>query len=184
MKDDSGSYAVFTEEGSSASQMTAAKVLDVFARLSRCAGQASDAASAYAHVKMEDAPILLKLPKSECPDIWVRLPRYKWTKGLQNIGEPVVPLERHLCGHPLAALLCARQFENILLQKWMRESTKLGMSVRPSPTRINLIRIRGRLQNGRERQNLELMWTILMNKIDLEKPTPFLEKNIIGMHSA
>ena len=29
VKDDSGSYAVFTEQGSSASQMTAAKVMDV-----------------------------------------------------------------------------------------------------------------------------------------------------------
>ena len=28
MKDDSGSYAVFTEQGSSASQMTASKVMD------------------------------------------------------------------------------------------------------------------------------------------------------------
>ena len=33
VKDDSGSYAVFTEQGSSASQMTAAKVMDVMARL-------------------------------------------------------------------------------------------------------------------------------------------------------
>ena len=30
MKDDSGSYAVFTEQGSSASQMTAAKVMHGF----------------------------------------------------------------------------------------------------------------------------------------------------------
>ena len=29
VKDDSGSYAVFTEQGSSASQMTAAKLLDI-----------------------------------------------------------------------------------------------------------------------------------------------------------
>ena len=33
VKDDSGVYAVFTEQGSSASQMTAAKVMDVIARL-------------------------------------------------------------------------------------------------------------------------------------------------------
>ena len=33
VKDDSGAYAVFTEQGSSASQMIAAKVLDVIARL-------------------------------------------------------------------------------------------------------------------------------------------------------
>ena len=35
-KDDSGACAVFTEQGSSASQMTAAKVIDVIARLPDC----------------------------------------------------------------------------------------------------------------------------------------------------
>ena len=43
VKDDSGSYAVFTEQGSSASQMTAAKVMDIISRLPGCAGQAADA---------------------------------------------------------------------------------------------------------------------------------------------
>ena len=52
MKDDSGAYAVFTEQGSSASQMTAAKVTDVIARLPDCDGQAADAISAYTQVKM------------------------------------------------------------------------------------------------------------------------------------
>ena len=75
VKDDSGSYAVFTEQGLSASKMTAAKVLDVLARLPGCAGQASDAASAYTQVKMENAPKL-----SECPDFWIRLQRYTWPK--------------------------------------------------------------------------------------------------------
>ena len=69
MKDDSGSYAVFTEQGSSASQMTATKVMDIISRLPGCAGQAADAVSAYTQVKMEDAHKLLKVPNSECPDI-------------------------------------------------------------------------------------------------------------------
>ena len=60
VKDDSGSYAVFTEQGSSASQMTAAKVMDIISRLPGCAGQAADAISDYTQVKMEDAPPLLK----------------------------------------------------------------------------------------------------------------------------
>ena len=47
MKDDSGSYAAFTEQGSSASQMTAAKVMDIISRLPGCAGQAADAMSAF-----------------------------------------------------------------------------------------------------------------------------------------
>ena len=63
VKDDSGSHAVFTEQGSSASQMTAAKVMDIISRLPGCAGQAADAVSAYAQVKMEDAPKLLEIPK-------------------------------------------------------------------------------------------------------------------------
>ena len=69
VKDDSGSYAVFTAQGSSASQKTAAKVMDIMSRLPGCARQAADAVSAYTLVKMEDAPKLLKIPKSECPDI-------------------------------------------------------------------------------------------------------------------
>ena len=47
VKDDSGSYAVFSEQGSSASQMTAAKVIEIISRLSGCAGQAADAVSAF-----------------------------------------------------------------------------------------------------------------------------------------
>ena len=80
VKDDSGSFAVFTEQGSSASQKTAAKVMDIISRLPRCAGQAADAVSAYTQLKIEDAPKLLKIPKSECPDIWIRLPRHNWPK--------------------------------------------------------------------------------------------------------
>ena len=51
VKDDSGSYAVFTDVGSSASQMTAAKVMDIISRLLGCDGQATDAVSASTQVK-------------------------------------------------------------------------------------------------------------------------------------
>ena len=71
---DSGFYAVFTEKGSSASQMTAAKVMDIISRLPGCAGKAADAVSAKTQVKMKDAPKLLKIPKSEFPNIRIRLP--------------------------------------------------------------------------------------------------------------
>ena len=63
MKDDSGSYAAFTEQGSSASQMTAAKIMDIISRLPGCAGQAADAVSAYTMVKMEDAPKFIENSK-------------------------------------------------------------------------------------------------------------------------
>ena len=63
-KDHSGSYAVFTEQGSSASHMTAAKVSDVIARLPDCAGEASDAFSAYTQVKMKDASAVVRLTEA------------------------------------------------------------------------------------------------------------------------
>ena len=53
MRDDLGSHAAVTEQSSSASQITAAKVVDVIARLPECAGQAADAISAYTQVKVE-----------------------------------------------------------------------------------------------------------------------------------
>ena len=60
VKDDAGEHAVFTEQGSSASQMTAAKIMDVIARLPGCDGQAADAVSAHTQVKLVDAPKLVK----------------------------------------------------------------------------------------------------------------------------
>ena len=116
VKGASGSYGVFMEQGLSASQMTAAKVMDAIARLPSCAGRAADAESVFSQVKMEDASALVQLPKSECPDTWIRLPRPNWPKSWSNIEEPVVPLERILFGHPFAGLLWERQFEKVLLE--------------------------------------------------------------------
>ena len=116
VKDDSGAYAVFAEQGSPASQMSAAKVMDVIARLPDCDGQAADAVSAYTQVEMEDAPRLLRIPKSDCPDIWIRLPRHKWPNSWSDIEDLVVPLEWHRYGHPLAGLLWERQFGEVLTE--------------------------------------------------------------------
>ena len=113
-------------------QMIAAKILDIISRLPGCAGQAADAVSAYTQVKIEDAHKLLKIPKSECPDMWIRLPRHKWPKSWSSMEDPVVPLERNLYGHPLAGLLWERQFEKILMKHGWEKVSKLGMLIRTS----------------------------------------------------
>ena len=87
VKDDSGSYAVFTEQGSSASQITAAKIMDIISRFLGYDGQAANAVSAYIQEKMEDAHNLIKILKSECPDIWIRQPRHK-AKIMVQYGRP------------------------------------------------------------------------------------------------
>ena len=160
VKDDSGSYAVFTEQGSSASQMTAAKVMDIISRLSGCAGQAADAVSAYTHVKMEDAPQLLKIPKSECPDIWIRLQRHKWRKTWSSMEDPVVPLERNLYGHPLAGLLWERQFEKVLLKYgWEKVSNWECLLVHREKGLFLSVYV-DEIKLARKKQNMSPMWKV------------------------
>ena len=62
------------------------------------------------------APTLLKILKSECPDIWIRLPKHKWPKSQSSMEDPVVPLERNLYGHPWAGPKWERKFEKVLLE--------------------------------------------------------------------
>ena len=59
---------------------------------------------------------LFKIPKLECPDIWIRPPRHEWPKSWSSMEDPVVLLVRNLYGHPLAGLLWKRQFEKLLLK--------------------------------------------------------------------
>ena len=180
MKDDSGSCAVFTEQGPSASQMTAAKVMDIISRLPGCARQAADAVSACTQVKMEDAQKLLKIPKSECPHIWIRLPRHKWPKSWSSLEDPVVPLERNLYGHPLAGLLWERQFEKILLKYGWEKVSKWECLFLNREKRLFLSVYVDDIKLAGKKHNLELMWKVLNKEVDLEEPTSFLYHVYLG----
>ena len=79
---------IVKDNSGAGSQMTAAKVMDVIARLPDCEGQAADAVSANTQVKMEDAPRLLKFPKSEGPDVWIPCATHKWPKIIVRYGRP------------------------------------------------------------------------------------------------
>ena len=180
VKDDSGSNAVFTEQGSSASQMTAAKVMDIISRLTGCSGQAAEAVSAYTQVKMEDAPKLLKIPKSECPDMCIRLPRHKWPKSWSSMEDPVVPLERKLYGHLFAGLLWERQFEKILLKySWEKVSNWECLFVFREKglflsAYVDDIKLTG------QKQNIKPMWKVLNIEVNLGEPTSFLDHENLG----
>ena len=105
-------------QGSSAFQMTAAKVLDVIAGLPDCAGRAANTVSACLH-SSRNGRCTLVIENSKVRVsiyIWIRLPRHKWPKSWSNIEDLVVLLERNLYGPPLADLLWRRQFENIQLE--------------------------------------------------------------------
>ena len=71
--------------------------------------------------------------------MWICLPRHNWPKSWSDSEDPVVLLERNLYGHPRTGLLGERQFEKVLLELGWEKSTKLGMSVCSSKTKIILI---------------------------------------------
>ena len=143
VKDDSGAYAVFAEQGSSASQMTAAKMKDVVVRLPDCAGQAADAVSAYAQVKMENAPGLLKKILNRNVQVYGYV--FRDMNG-PNLGQTLKIqwfFLNEICTdtHMLAA--CGRDGSRKFYWTWMGKSPELGMFLRSSKTRIILVSTRG-----------------------------------------
>ena len=126
---------------------------------------------------MEDADKLLKIPKSECPDIWIRLPRHKWPKSWSSMEDPVVLLERNLYGHPLAGLLCERQFEKILLKHGWEKIPKLWMSLCSSWKKDYSYPCTWMTSNWLGRKhNIDPLWKLLQIKeVDLGEPTSFLD---------
>ena len=134
-----GSYAFFTEQGSSASQMTAAKIMDIISRLPGCNGQAADAVSAYTHVNHGGCFQISQNSK-------VRMSRHMETSSTtngKNLGRPLkiqwfflneICTVTHLLGS------CGKE---VLLEFWMGVNTELGMSVCSSKTMIILIGLCG-----------------------------------------
>ena len=129
---------------------------------------------------MEDAPKLLKISKSECPDIWIRLPRHKWPTSWSSMEDLVVPLERNLYGHPFAGLWWERQFEKILLKygwekipNWecffVHRENGLFLSVY-----VDDIKLAGK------KQNINPIWKLLKKEVELGETTSVLAHENLG----
>ena len=125
--------------------------------------------------KMDDAPRLLKIPKSECPGVWKRLPRHEWLKTWAYIADPVVPLERKLYGHRLAGLLWERQFEVILLGLGWENVPNWGCLFVHRKQGLFLSENVDLIKMTERQQNTAPMWKKLMELVDLDKPTSYLE---------
>ena len=148
--------------------------MDVKSRLPGWSGQAADAVSGYTQEKWKI------IPKSECPDIWIRLPRHNWPKSFSTMEDPVVPLERNLYGNPLAGLLWERQFWKILLKYgWEKVSNWECLFVHREKglflsVYVDDIKLAGK------KQNINPMWKVLNKEVDLGEPTSILEHVYLG----
>ena len=143
---DSGSYALFIELWSSASQMTVAKVMDIRSRRPGCAGQAADALFVCTQVKMEDAPSLFKKIRSQNVQIFGYV--YQNTNG-PNHG-PAWKIQLFLLNGICTITFWQDSFEKGKLRKfyWNTDgkSFNFGNVFRLSKKRTILVWVCGRYQ--------------------------------------
>ena len=114
VKNDSGSYAVFTEQGSSTSQMTTAQVMDIIPRLSWCSGQSCRRSIRFYSGQNGRCINVTKNVQVRCPYFSIRPPKHIWPKSWCSMDDSVVLLEKNLYAHPLAGLLWERQLEKVI----------------------------------------------------------------------
>jgi len=103
VRDEEGFYAVFSEQGTSASHLAAAKFLDAIARMPGNDQEDSDAIGAYTLCELGGPPTWMTLPIDQRPESWARF------------KNPVCRLRRNLYGHPLAGLYWERHCSKALV---------------------------------------------------------------------
>ena len=150
------------------------QVTEIIFRLSGCAGQAADAVSAYTQVETEDAPKLLKISKSECPDIWIR---QHDTNG-PNHG-PVWKTLSFFLSEICIVILWQDCYGkgNLRTSYWNPVGRRFPNVNAYSYTvkRVILICVCGWQQIGwKETQNFPI-WKVLNKEVDLGEPTSFLD---------
>ena len=123
------------------------KIMDIISRTLGCCGQAADEATVYSQVEMEDIHKLLKIPKSECPDIWIRLLRHM-AKIIVQYGRPSCSSWKESVRSSFGRTVMGKAISEHPIETWLGENSKLGMSLCASWKRIILICVCGWHQIG------------------------------------
>ena len=82
--------------------------------------------------------------------------------------DPVVLLERNLCGHPLAGLLWERQLEKILLKYGWEKVSNWGCLFVHREKGFSLSVYVDDIKLAGKKQNINPMWKVLDKEVDLE----------------
>ena len=128
---------------------------------------------------MEDAHKLLKIPKSECPDNWIRQPRHKWPKSWSSIEDPVllsaictVILWQDYCGKSnLTTSYCYMAGRKFQIGNVSLSIVKKGLFL---SAYVDDIKLAGK------KHNIDPMWKVLNKEVDLGEPTSFLDHVYLG----
>ena len=178
VRDETGFYAVFTEQSASASHMAAIKFMDFIGRVPGNDSEDSDAVKAYTQVRLDSLSNLLG--EKVQADTWITLPRERRPKSWDAIDNPVCPLLRNLYGHPLAGIIWEKHCQKAILQagfekipSWeclfVHREKCLFLSVY-----VDDFRMAGK------KENLSPMWKVLRKHLELEEAVPSVSNTYLG----
>ena len=169
VRDESGHLAVFSEQGTSASHLAAAKFLDAIARMPENDGQDSDATGAYTQAEHAGA------------ETWVHLPRDKWPKSWHSkYNRPVVRLRLNLYGHPLAGLFWEQHCSKAILKCGFEAVTGWECLYKHNKEQLFLSVYVDDFKMAGNKKNLSNMWKRLGELLDIDTPTAFRENVYLG----
>ena len=172
VRDEHGLEAQFADQGSSASFLAAAKLADGVSLLPGCAGQQSDAVSAYTQAKLGAGM------RGGTVCTWVELPYEQWPQQWHDWGwkkhqTPCCPLRLALYGHPKSGFFgekhCVERLKQcgfVPMVGWeclyFHEKLKLILSVYVDDFKLV----------GKE-ENLKEGWKLMINSgLQLDPPEP------------
>ena len=162
VRDESGHLAVFSEQGTSASHLAAAKFLDAIARMPDNDGQDSDATGAYTQAEHAGE------------ETWVYLPKDKWPKSWHGkYQRPVVRLRLNLYGHPLAGLFWEKHCSKAILKCGFEAVTGWECLYKHNKEQLFLSVYVDDFKMAGNRKNLSNMWKRLGELLDIDTPTAF-----------
>ena len=164
VKDDSGSYAVFTEQGSSASQITPAIVMDIFRDLP----DAQDKQLTQYLITPRSKWKIHRYWKFQSQNVQIFGYVYQNTNG--PIHGPVRKIQSSLLNEICTVILWQDHDGKGTSRKFFWKQRE----------RIVLVCVCGRYQTGWETENIEPTWKILMRDVDLGEPTSFLDHVYLG----
>ena len=136
MKDDSGSYAVFTEQGSSASHMTAAKVLFVISSLPEYVGQASE------HGRRAKVIGITRIRVPSYLDSCTAIPP---PKNMARNSRPSSTTRKTGVRTPVSKIAVGATIRKGLGRKVLGESSKMGMFIHAPRKGLVSLRLCGRV---------------------------------------
>ena len=121
---------------------------------------------------MEDAPTLLKIPRSECPNIGIRLPKHKWPRSWSSVESLRSSFGRTMNGEAIReSSIKYTGGKKFRIGNAYLSTDRKGLFL---SVYVDDIKLAG------EKQNMSPTWKTLMKEVDLGDATSFLHHVYLG----